>query len=776
MALPLPDLDTRRWTDLVDEGRALVPRYAPTWTDHNVHDPGVMLLELFAWLTEQGIYRLNQVPERHRLKFLSLIGFTPQGPQPARTVVAIHPEEPTPGEVPAGALLESLAPEGRPVTFRTLRALRCDVVRLTAVLTEERTGVWRESTADVRDGVAVAAFGPNPSPGAALYLGFAALPVQSPVSLAFRFEDPGTGWAERQRIVKETAAQRATCRPHMTGVTCPGGEASQVPSAHDVPLHHSARVVWEFSTGPDVWSPLQAVTGEARPDVGQVMDDTRSLTLDGVVELNLPSSATAIELSPVPQVLLRYVRVRLLSGAYDAPPLIQGVSPNGVMAEQAVPLWETFAIAPTAVLSGPPPAVGQVIRLDMDLDDSATIQSLTFDPPASERPDVVVHEFQAPSGNAVGRITLGLVRLGEGTGMPGQELFLPEAPVQAETIRVYTHAGNAWHEWMLRRDLDSSRRTDLHMVVDPTRGRLLAGDGERGRVIPAGHLVLAAGYSTDGSSGNLGAGTLKRRALTPPNAAWPLDPAVRIEQPALAAGGAAAETVAHASGRAVETLHAHERLVDLATEAKSATLDQIERAQIEAIRAPTRGLNLLDIERLVLDVPGTRIARARAWAGVHPAFACMDAPGVVTVVVLPDMPVARPQPSPGLLQAVRRYLDRRRVVCTRLEVVGPTYLEVTVEARVRVLPLASASRVRADVRVALDRFLDPRTGGPAGRGWPFGRDVYRSEVLQVIDGVAGVDHVLALMLRHAGGPARCGNVSLCPTWLVTPGPHSIEVA
>ena len=50
MPLPLPNLDTRRWTDLVAEGRSLVPRYAPTWTDHNAHDPGMTLFELLAWL------------------------------------------------------------------------------------------------------------------------------------------------------------------------------------------------------------------------------------------------------------------------------------------------------------------------------------------------------------------------------------------------------------------------------------------------------------------------------------------------------------------------------------------------------------------------------------------------------------------------------------------------------------------------------------------------------------------------------------------------------
>ena len=56
--LPLvPYLDTLRWEDLLAEGRALIPRYAPEWTDHNASDPGIALIQLFAHLSEQLGYR-----------------------------------------------------------------------------------------------------------------------------------------------------------------------------------------------------------------------------------------------------------------------------------------------------------------------------------------------------------------------------------------------------------------------------------------------------------------------------------------------------------------------------------------------------------------------------------------------------------------------------------------------------------------------------------------------------------------------------------------------
>ena len=62
MPLPLPNLDDRSYTDLVEEARRLIPTYAPEWTNHNPSDPGIMLIELFAYLTEMLIYRLNRSP------------------------------------------------------------------------------------------------------------------------------------------------------------------------------------------------------------------------------------------------------------------------------------------------------------------------------------------------------------------------------------------------------------------------------------------------------------------------------------------------------------------------------------------------------------------------------------------------------------------------------------------------------------------------------------------------------------------------------------------
>jgi predicted phage baseplate assembly protein len=219
-----------------------------------------------------------------------------------------------------------------------------------------------------------------------------------------------------------------------------------------------------------------------------------------------------------------------------------------------------------------------------------------------------------------------------------------------------------------------------------------------------------------------------------------------VSNPVAAEGGTPAETLSEASGRAVRLMS-----------------------------DPNRAVTLKDYEILAKRTPGTRIARTAARANLHPNFTCLKAPGVITVVVLPEMPVAQPTPSYGLKRAVDRYLNRRRIIGTRVEVVGPGYLEVAVEARVKAHPGVNREDLQQRIVNALNAFFDPFKGGPEGNGWPFGRDVYRSEILQVIDELEGVDYILSLNLIAEGCDPQCGNVCLPPTTLVTVGRHEIEV-
>lgn len=87
MPLPLPNLDDRTFTQLLAEARRVVTRTAPEWNDLSAGDPGMVLLELYAYLTETMIYRLNRLPDKVYIAFLRLLGVTPHPPAAARVTL-----------------------------------------------------------------------------------------------------------------------------------------------------------------------------------------------------------------------------------------------------------------------------------------------------------------------------------------------------------------------------------------------------------------------------------------------------------------------------------------------------------------------------------------------------------------------------------------------------------------------------------------------------------------------------------------------------------------
>jgi predicted phage baseplate assembly protein len=488
----------------------------------------------------------------------------------------------------------------------------------------------------------------------------------------------------------------------------------------------------------------------------RVVDGTRALTLDGAIEIRLPASLRKTRVGRVAEELY-YLRCRVVSGVYDEVPWVRDVSLNGVAAEQAYRAgFLSWQIAADAVVEGTPPAPGDRASFRIRLNAGSQVTHVSFG--GSNLPRLHVLEYRPPATGAPGVLAVAADRVGAGSGERRQEYRLPMAPVVSSGFRLLTLEEGAWTEWSARVDLDASRAADSHFVLDAQRGVVSFGDGRNGRVPPPHTLIVAAGDVTRGASGNLDRDRVNRFPDSPQNrvvaAAASLGTAQEvadrfagIRNTVPAVGGADAETLADAEARA---------------------LDLAGRGQ-QAVTAA-------DYERLARAVPGTRVARAFARPNLHPAFPCITAPGLVTVMIVPHLPRRRPVPSEGLRRAVAADLSRRRVIGTRVEVVGPGYAEITIRASIQPLANAHAGDLEARIVAALDTFLDPLTGGPDGTGWPFGRDVYRSEILHVLDRTPGVDYVTNLEIIRDGEVSQCGNVCLAPDELTTPGTHSIDIA
>src|SRR5260370_10529151 len=126
MPLPTPNLDDRTFQDILDEARRRIPQYCPEWTDHNLSDPGITLLELFAWMTDMLLYRLNRVPDKNHIKFLDLIGVRLQPARPATADLTFRLSAPQPHDlvIVEGTEVATVRTETREaVTFTTERDL-----------------------------------------------------------------------------------------------------------------------------------------------------------------------------------------------------------------------------------------------------------------------------------------------------------------------------------------------------------------------------------------------------------------------------------------------------------------------------------------------------------------------------------------------------------------------------------------------------------------------------------------------------------------------------
>jgi predicted phage baseplate assembly protein len=180
MALPAPNLDDRKFQDIVDEAKRLIPRYCPEWTNHNLADPGVALIELFAWMSEMILFRLNQVPDRLYVRFLELVGIEPFPPSVARadltfwlSTVLDHPVVVAAGTEVATTAIST---GGQEVLFSTIEDLVISPPKLFAARTGKAGNdqYFVDAWDDLRyAGAETVCFTSTPpTPGDAIYLGF----------------------------------------------------------------------------------------------------------------------------------------------------------------------------------------------------------------------------------------------------------------------------------------------------------------------------------------------------------------------------------------------------------------------------------------------------------------------------------------------------------------------------------------------------------------------------------------------------------------------------
>jgi predicted phage baseplate assembly protein len=252
MPLPTPNLDDRRFQDLVDEAKRRVQQHCPEWTDHNVSDPGVTLIETFAFMVDQLLYRLNRVPDLHYLRFLELIGVRLFPPTAARGDLTywLSAAQPARVLVPGGSQVASLRTEiEEPVVFTTERDLPIVPCELGRVLTGTADGTPQDRTDDLLAGT-VTCFATPPAPGNTVLFGLSEAVPNNAVLLRVEADVEGVGVDPRDPPLAWeawTGSGWTACEVDNDttgGFNRPGDVVLHVPNGHTASVFARQRAGW----------------------------------------------------------------------------------------------------------------------------------------------------------------------------------------------------------------------------------------------------------------------------------------------------------------------------------------------------------------------------------------------------------------------------------------------------------------------------------------------------------------------------------------------------
>ncbi|MEV6496815.1 putative baseplate assembly protein [Streptomyces prunicolor] len=253
MALPSPNLDDRRFQQFVDDAKRYIQQRAPEWTDHNVSDPGVTLVETVAHMADQIVYRLNRVPDKNHLAFLDLVGITLFPPSAARTDVTFWLSAPQeePVHVPLGTEVATMRTEGEEaVVFATERELAVVPSALRHLVVQQRGKQVVDRTHDLAEGNHVMCFAESPDPGDSMLFGLTAAVPHCALALELDSRVDGVGVDPRQPpLVWEawTADGWQACevdRDGTGGLNRPGAVVLHVPGGHTLSRNGGQEAGW----------------------------------------------------------------------------------------------------------------------------------------------------------------------------------------------------------------------------------------------------------------------------------------------------------------------------------------------------------------------------------------------------------------------------------------------------------------------------------------------------------------------------------------------------
>ena len=714
MPITVPAIDARSYQQLRDEGLRRIPVHNPEWTNFNASDPGVTLVEVFAFLTESLLYRANQIPERNRLKFLQLLGLPLAPASAAQGLVQFNNER---GPLATTTLPTGLVLNAGALMFRTLQGL--DVLPVEARVCFKREVTDASTQLRAYYDQLYASFLQPPLPaGARLY---EVLPLTGDAGI-----DLGTETVDQAFWVALAA------RPGDVA----GRSGKALAEALDEVRSQIASKTLTLGIVP--W--LQDASRELRP--GSATDAATRPALACDIPLvpadgKLPTDAAAR--------LPRYRPLPVIGGDVLARPgTLQVVLPD----KAALRLWTNLDPLEAGVGDFPP-------ALEDTPFEGRILTWLRFSVPAGTPSRLLWAGIN--SAEVAQRERISAERLPTGNGAPDQQATLARRPVLAGSVRLFVTPaeGGPAREWLAIDDLlaagaevpvpdprlpPGARQpvpaNPYLFQLDAEAGLLRFGDGAHGARPPLGARLAVDYQTSSGRAGNVNAGAI--------NGGPTLPPGFKVANPVATWGGADAERVADGEKQVQRWLQHRDRAVSAE-----------------------------DFAAIVWRTPGVLIGRVDVVPASSPELGVNDpgdAAGAVTLMLVPRNDPGQadaPRPDRLFLDTVCAWIEPRRLVTTEVFLRGPSYLPIWLSVGIDVAGERSVAEVRQAVEAALRAALavlppadqtgvapllpvfQPDSASSPATGWPLRKPIVALELAAVVARVSGVSAVRELQLAGA---------------------------
>jgi hypothetical protein len=713
--MPLPDinLDDRRFADLVQEVRARIPVHTPEWTNFNDSDPGMTLVQLFAFMTENLLYRSNRIPQANRLKFLRLLGIPLQPAASGRGLIVIRHDR---GPIKALPLNAGLEVRAGKVPFRTRTGV-C-VLPLSTAIFYKKTATSLSSDDLERYNELYESVKENDNDQLQFYQ---SIPV----------EPPETG---KPLPVLDLSPNGATIDQSIW-------VALLAPENVPIPAVRSAIAQQTLSLG---------IYPAPRLDQGRVLEPLAAEPAPN----NDPGLIFEIAVPEEPQPGMfpppRYVALNVLyaDNVLDAPGIVQLTLPDYPTLSR-LDLWN-FDPNEEGVGGYPP-----------FLEDKSLLRRLvawvrvrlptTTDPNPTNVRKAQLSWLGVNAARVVQSLPVNDERLGVANGSSNQVYKVANTPVIAETLPAGTPGvtttetfvlqvadeNGQYQTWRRTDDLLAAQPDDQVYTLDPESGVVQFGDGLRGLRPPLGRVIIADYEYGGGAEGMVAIGAINKAPQLPGG--------YKVENPLLTWGAAAGETVADGERNIARYIRHRDRMVTT--------------SDFHDITTRTPGVEIGRVEILPLFNP-----REFKPETTNPTF-----PGAVTVLVVPKHSldqVEPPRPDRLFLNRVCEWINPRRLITTEIHVRGPEYLLMWVTVGMVTLPGFLRELVFQEVKTAIKTYLSPLIGGlptgtptdnrattsdPSlcntnGSGWTLGMEVRVQDLEAVAVRVNGVRYVTAVKL------------------------------